>query len=49
MNNRINHIKVRALQMGYSDEFSTFKELLEKNKSVSIHTQNVQVLTTETY
>ena len=49
MNNRINHIKVRALQMGYSDESSTFKELLEKNKSVSIHTQNVQVLTTETY
>ena len=33
----------------YSDEESTFKELLLKDNSVSIHIRNIQTLATEMY
>ena len=33
----------------YSDKTSTFKELLDKDKSVSVHHNNIQVLATEIY
>ena len=33
----------------YSDKTSTFKELLDKDKSVSVHHKNIQVLATEIY
>ena len=33
----------------YSNKQSSFKELLEKDSSVSIHERNVQILATEMY
>ena len=36
-NNRINHIHERAVRLIYSDDVSTFEELLQKDKSCSIH------------
>ena len=37
----------RSLRLVYSDNTSTFKELLDKDKYVSVHHKNIQVLTTE--
>ena len=37
------------LRITYNDRTSTFKELLEKDNSVSIHHRNLQVLATELY
>ena len=49
LNNKINSIHERALRITYSDRTSTFEELLNKNKSVSIHHRNLRVLVTEPY
>ena len=50
MQHRINKIHERALRLIYrSDSKLTFKELLEKNKTVSIHQKNLQVLATEIF
>ena len=48
-NNRMNRIQERALRIVYSDKTSSFDELLERDKSVSIHNRNLQVLATEIY
>ena len=37
LNNRINKIQERALRLVYNDNKSNLKELLEKDKSVTIH------------
>ena len=50
MEHRINIIHERALCLIYpSDSKLTFEELLEKNKTVSIHQKNLQVLATEIF
>ena len=50
MEHLINKIHERALRLIYpSDSKLTFKELLEKNKTVSIHQENLQVLATEIF
>ena len=49
LNNRINKIQERALRLVYNDNKSNLKELLEKDKSVTIHERNIQVLATEMY
>ena len=49
LNNKINSIHERALRITYNDRTSTFEELLNKNKSVSIHHRNLRVLITEPY
>ena len=49
LNNKINSIHERALRITYNDRTSTFEELLNKNKSVSIHHRNLRVLVTEPY
>ena len=49
MNNRINHIHERALRIAYNDRLSTFESLLDKDKSVTIHDRNLQLLATEMY
>ena len=49
INNKINRLHERCLRVVYSDKKSNFKELLEKDKSVSIHTQNLQALALEMY
>ena len=49
LNNKINWIQERALQIVYRDYKSSFKELLQKDKSVTIHQRNVHYLPIEIY
>ena len=49
LNNRINRIHERALRTVYSDSISTFEELLNRDKSVTIHIRNLQALATEMF
>ena len=50
MEHRINRIHERTLRLIYPNQHQlTFKELLEKNKTVSIHQRNLQTLVTEIY
>ena len=47
INNKINRLHERCLRIVYSDNRSTFEELLEKNNTVSVHQRNFQFLATE--
>ena len=49
LNNRINNIHERALRLTYKNNQSSFKELLEKDHSVTVHHKNLQALVTETF
>ena len=49
LNNRINNIHERALRLTYKDNQSSFKELLEKDHSVTVHHKSVQALVTEIF
>ena len=49
LNNRINNIHERALRLTYKDNKSSFKQLLEKDHSVTVHHKNVEVLVTEIF
>ena len=49
LNKKINRIHERSVRLVYSDKTSTFQELLDKDKSVSLHNKNIQVLATEIY
>ena len=50
LNNRINKIHEKALRLVYKNEtFSSFDDLLKRDKSVSIHQKNLQILATEIY
>ena len=49
INNNINRIHERALRILYEDKKSTFKKLLEKDNSETIHVKNLQELVTEMY
>ena len=49
LNNGINSLHERALRVTYQDRNSTFSELLNLDKSVSIHYRNIRYLLTETY
>ena len=50
MEHRINRIHERTLTLIYPNQHQiTFKELLEKNKTISIHQRNLQTLATKTY
>ena len=44
LNNRINRIHERSLRVVYNDKKSTFEELLEKDKSITTHIRNLQIL-----
>ena len=48
-NNKINKLHERALRLVYDDYESSFDVLLNKNKSFSIHHQNIQKLMIEAY
>ena len=39
----------RAFRIVYNDHFSSFEELLSKDKSVTVHQRNLQILATEMY
>ena len=47
--NKINKIQERALRIAYRDNTSQFKELLEKDNSVSVHQKNLQLVMIEIY
>ena len=50
MNNRINKIHEKTLRLVYKDEKNlSLDDLLKKDKSVSIHQRNLQILATEIY
>ena len=49
MNNRINKIHERSLRVVFNDNASTFRELLQKDNSVTIHERNIQSLAIELY
>ena len=49
INNHINRLHERSLRLTYNDQISTFQELLNKDKSVSIHQRNLQVFATLLY
>ena len=50
MNNRINKIHKKALRLVYKDKANlSLDDLLEKDKSVSIHQRNLQTLVIEIY
>ena len=49
LNNKINYLHERALRIAYNDKVSTFQELLNQDKSVTIHIKNIQILATEIY
>ena len=48
-NNRINKLQERALRILYKDDQSTFQHLLNKDKSITIHARNIQLLAPEMY
>ena len=48
-NSQINRLHERCLRIIYIDKQSLFELLLEKDKYVSIHSQNLQILGTEMY
>ena len=43
-NNKINRPHQRCLRIIYNDKISTFEQLLEKNRYVSLHTRNPRFL-----
>ena len=47
LNNKIDQLHERSLQIVYSYKTSDFRELLEKDGFVSIHDQNIRQLATE--
>ena len=48
-NNRINSLHEKALRVTYQDRKSPFRELLNFDKSVSIHYKNIKYLLKEMY
>ena len=49
VNNKINHLHERSLQIVYKDNISSFEDLLKRDKSFTIHQRNMQSLATELY
>ena len=50
LNNQVNKIHERALKLVYKNEtFLSFDDLLKRDRSVSIHQKNLQILATEIY
>ena len=47
MNSKISRLHERALRIAYKDYSSSFATLLEKDRSVTIHEKNMQLLMTE--
>ena len=49
LNNRINSLHEKALRVTYQDRNSSFSELLNLDKSASIHYRNIEYFLTEIY
>ena len=48
-NYKINRLQERALRLIYNDHISSFKELLSKDGTFTIHEQNIQNLAIEMF
>ena len=48
-NNKINRLHERCLRIVYKDNKSSFQELLDKDKGVTIHVKNVRTLAVEMF
>ena len=49
IDHKISKLHEEALRIVYKDHFSSFEELLSKDKSVTAHQRNLQILVTEMY
>ena len=49
VNNKINRLHEMSLRIVHSDQSSTFEDLLERDKTFSIHHKNIQSLAIEIY
>ena len=49
LNNKINKLHERALRILHKDDCSTFRQLLAKEESVTMHERNLQKLAIEMY
>ena len=49
LNNKINRLHEKALRIVYTNANLTFRELLDKDESVTIHHRNLQRLAIEMY
>ena len=49
INSRINRLQERAIRIVYDDQTSSFEDLLEKDKSCTIHQRNIQALAIEMF
>jgi len=46
---KINHLHEKCLRIVYSDQLSTFEQLLEKDNAIKFHHRNLQQLSMELY
>ena len=49
VNNKINHLHERSLRIVYKDNYSSYVDLLVKDKSFTIHQRNIQSLAVELF
>ena len=49
INIKINHLHERCLRVIYNDKVSSFKELLERDRSIPVHSKNLQILVTRMF
>ena len=49
VNNKINHLHERSLRIVYKDNYSSYVDLLAKDKSFTIHQRNIQSLAIELF
>ena len=49
INNKVNHLHERSLRIVYKDNYSSYVDLLAKDKSFTIHQRNIQSLAIELF
>ena len=49
INDKVNRLRERCLRLLYGGNLSSFEKLLEQDKSVTIHSKNMQMLVTEMF
>ena len=49
LDNKINHLHERSLRIDHKDNNGSFKELLKKDNSFTVHHRNIQSLATELF
>ena len=49
VNNKVTRLHERCLRIVYSDSVSSFEDLLDKDRSVSVHVRNIKTLATEMF